>query len=110
MTFEAWTVVVVPFPFVDAPHAKPRPALVVSNRLFNEAHGQCLLAMITTAAQSRWASDHGIEDLVRAGLRRPCVVRLKLFTLESRIIDRDIGILGKADVTAVSKRMRDMLG
>lgn len=110
MTFEAWIVVVVPFPFIDVPHAKPRPAVVLSNRVFNENHGHCLLAMITTAARSKWASDHEIKELAEAGLHVPCVVRLKLFTLENRLIGRQIGVLGKMDRAAIGKQIRDMIG
>ena len=35
---ERFDVVVVPFPFVDSPTTKPRPALVLSTRAFNAAH------------------------------------------------------------------------
>lgn len=110
MISDAWSVVVVPFPFVDAPRSRTRPALVLSQRKFNEAHGHSLLAMITTAARSHWPSDHLIEDWADAGLRCPCVVRLKIFTLENRLLNRSIGVLGKVDRTAVSKQLRYMLG
>ena len=36
--YERFDVVVVPFPFVDSPTTKPRPALVLSTRAFNAAH------------------------------------------------------------------------
>ncbi|MGH6913367.1 MAG: hypothetical protein ACREH3_06630, partial [Geminicoccales bacterium] len=41
--------------------------------------------------------DHAIEELGPTGLRDPSVVRLKLFTLDNRILQRRIGRLGEAD-------------
>ena len=54
---QPFEVVVVPFPFVDRAVARRRPALVVSTEAFNAAHPATVLAMITTARASDWASD-----------------------------------------------------
>ena len=71
-------VVVVPFPFVDAQVVKHRPALVLSNRVFNASSGQSVLAMITSANQSTWPTDLEIADLEQAGLKHYSVVRWKI--------------------------------
>ncbi len=97
MICERWQVVVVPFPFVDAPIAKRRPALVLSNARFNGASGQTICAMITTAARNQWPNDHAINDIESAGLRTACVVRWKVFTLENALISRNVGSVGEAD-------------
>ena len=73
------------------------------------ANGHTLLAMITTASRSHWPSDHPVADLAGAGLRVPCVVRLKLFALENRLLDRLIGTLGPADREVISGRLAKML-
>ena len=96
-TFDHFDVVVVPFPFVDAPISKPRPALVLSHRRFNEANGHTVLAMITRATHTSWPSDHRLRDLAAAGLEHASVVRWKLFTLDNRIVLRGLGRLGDAD-------------
>ncbi len=110
MIFEAGDVVLVPFPFVDLPVARRRPAVVISGRAFNVAEHQSVLAMVTTAAGSSWSSDTPLSDLATAGLRRPCVVRLKVFTLENRLLDRRLGALGQADRAAVRQAVRSTLG
>ena len=97
MICEAGDVVLVPIPFVDLPVARRRPAVVISGRAFNEAEHQSVLAMVTTAAASSWASDTPLTDLPAAGLVAPCVVRLKIFTLENRLLERLLGALGQAD-------------
>jgi mRNA interferase MazF len=89
VTFDAYDVVVVPFPFTDRSSSKRRPALVVSRAdTFNQKIGQSVLAMITSASHSDWPLDTPITDLDTAGLPAPSVVRLKLFTLDHRLVIR----------------------
>lgn len=99
MICDSWDVVVTPFPFTDSPDSKRRPALVLSPEAFNQC-GYTLLAMITKADQSTWAGDTEIQH-EKAGLKHPCVVRMKLFTLDSRLILRKLGDLTQADRTRV---------
>lgn len=106
---ERHDVVVVPFPFIDSSDTKTRPALVLSSRAFNAAHGASVLAMITTAARSRWPSDIAI-DHTAAGLRAASVVRLKLFTLDNGMIARRIGTLAPPDRTTVGAALTNCLG
>jgi mRNA interferase MazF len=90
VTFEPFAVVVVPFPFTDRPAAKRRPALVVSASEFNDAHGQVILAMITTARRSDWPSDVPLRDWRKAGLTTQCRVRLGI-TAPARGTQLDFG-------------------
>ncbi len=100
MICEAWSVVVVPFPFVDKKEAKRRPALVLSKVEFNRA-GHSILAMVTTKAHHPWPGDVSIGDLESAGLKAECIVRFKVFTLDNRLIERQLGLLSKADRSTV---------
>ncbi len=101
MTFEKWDVVVVPFPFTDRNESKRRPALVLSNRKFN-GHGHTVMAMITSSAHGPWPGDTILGQYESAGLDRPCTVRLKLFTLDNRIVLERISRLSHADAKAVA--------
>jgi mRNA interferase MazF len=103
-------VVVVPFPFVDLPIAKRRPALVLSSESFNADNDHSVLVMITTAAGSSWPSDLAIADGDAAGLMRRSVIRWKLFTLPNRIILRRLGALADKDRSAVKRSARGFLG
>jgi mRNA interferase MazF len=107
-TGDQWEVVIVPFPFSTQPGSKRRPALVLSKRAFNQ-HGSTVLAMITTAGhhQTRaWPGDVTLTDLSAAGLNSPCLVRLKLFTLDNRLIVKKIGRLAAADRQQVSGKLQ----
>lgn len=90
-------VAVVPFPFVDMVVTKYRPALVLTAAGFNEANGNSILAMITTAKRSAWPSDLDIVDGEAAGLREASCIRWKVFTLSNDLIGRIAGKLGGQD-------------
>jgi mRNA interferase MazF len=104
---EAWDVVVVPFPFSERPGTKKRPALVLSRPSFNKA-GHTALAMITTRAHRPWPGDVEIEGLEQAGLPLPCIARLKLFTLDNRLLTR-LGSLSAADRRRVASALRSTI-
>lgn len=108
-TFRPGDVVVVPFPFVERSGAKRRPALVLSRQAF-EASGHAVLAMITTGARRSWPGDVELRDTADAGLYRPCIVRLKLFTLDRRLILRTTGLLSARDRRQVRGSLGRYLG
>ena len=98
MTFEAFDVVSVPFPFVDSSQSKRRPALVLSSATaFNAPTGHCVMAMITSAKNQPWSLDVPIKDLNAAGLPVASVVRMKVFTLDNRFVVGKIGALADKD-------------
>jgi len=99
--FRAFDVVAVPFPFTDRDAIKRRPALVISNVLFNKQHDQLVLVMITTTTNNVWPSDVSLTNWQEAGLKVACHFRLKLFTLDQNLISKTIGHLSSQDVKAV---------
>ena len=106
MTFEPWSVVVVPFPFSDRRHSKRRPAVMLSPLSFQEGHRVAVLGMVTDARNPPWPSDVAIENLEAAGLRSPSVFRAKLFTLDESLVLAQIGTLATTDRRAVAKSGR----
>lgn len=110
MICRPFDVVVVPFPFTDAASAKRRPALVVSrHEPFNAGSGCCVLAMITSEKNPPWPLDAPIKDLSSAGLEAASKVRMKLFTLDTRLILRKAGRLSPRDGKAVASALKRLL-
>lgn len=106
MICEPWVVVIVPFPFTEGPRTKRRPALALTTKAFNQ-NGHTVLAMITTKARPSWSGDSDISDYQLAGLRVPCIVRLKLFTLDNRLIlIKEAGRLSEMDRNKISQNIR----
>ncbi len=104
-----WDVVDVPFPFSDLPKSKRRKALVLSNKHFNRENGVSVLAMITSAEHSRWYLDVELAEWQKAGLRKFCVVRMKLFTLDNELIIGRVGQLTEKDSAKVTQAFKKVL-
>ena len=97
VTYEQCSVVVTPFPFTDKNATKKRPALIISEPDYQQKTGHATMLMITSAKHKRWHGDVEIKDLLAAGLPVPSVIRQKIFTIDLRLIIRQIGQLASED-------------
>jgi mRNA interferase MazF len=108
--FDAFDIVVVPFPYADRLAEKRRPALVISNRRL-VPFGLIWVAMITSAENAPWSCDVTIANFARAGLPAPSVVRTaKIACIEPGRIERRAGRLDKAAAEAVAQKLKGFLG
>ncbi len=105
MTCKPFDVVIVPFPFTDRRASKRRPALGLSSEAFSVASGHTVLAMITSADNPSWPI-----DAESAGLKSPSKVRMKLFTLDNRLILRKAGSLSAKDRRSIATAIDKLLG
>jgi mRNA interferase MazF len=109
MIFNPFDIVVVPFPFSDSPKFKRRKALVISTAEFNLRNGHSVLLMITSAPLSKWFLDVPISDLAGTGLNKPCVVRMKTFTLDHGLILEICGRLQSKDIALVQSALTKVI-
>src|SRR5579872_6307421 len=108
--YDRFDVVIVPFPFTDRQSTKRRPALVLSSEAELQSQvGHSILAMITSQDTPDWPHDVPIRDLEAAGLSSASKVRMKLFTLDDRLILKKHGSLSEEDQRAVAKTLKKIL-
>jgi len=111
VTYNCYDVVKVPFPFTDHQTSKCRPALIISvAEPFNNLIEHSIMAMITSAKQSAWPLDTQITDLKSAGLPAKSLIRLKLFTLDHRLIINSLGHLSTRDQTIFKQHFYTLIG
>jgi mRNA interferase MazF len=111
VAYKPYEVVVVPFPFTDRKADRRRPALILSDdSKFNQPSGHVVLAMITSQKNPDWPLETTITSIRRTGLTAPSKVRMKLFTLDSRLIVKKIGTLTNRDKKAVENALQRLLG
>jgi len=67
------------------------------------------MAMITSADNPPWPLDVTVKDIAQAGLPTSSVIRMKLFTLDNRLIIRRIGSLSGSDRRMLEKSFRRLL-
>jgi len=106
MLCSRFDIVEVPFPFSDLPRSKRRKALVLSDSVFNQKNASSLLLMITSATRSAWHLDVSLAQWGQAGLRKPCLARMKLFTLDNRLLLSKVGHLTEDDQRRVTQALR----
>lgn len=97
MIYNPFDVVELPFPFSDLSASKKRKALVISSKQFNETSGAVTVVMITSRANSDWPGDVELNDWGKAGLKKPCYIRLKFFTADKSMFIGKVGTLSKKD-------------
>jgi len=110
MIYEPFDIIEVPFPFSDLPRAKRRKALVISTQEFNKRNGNTILMMITSAEHSKWFNDVSISNWMKSGLKKPCIARMKLFTLDNRLIILKTGHLTTEDQNRIRHALISSLG
>lgn len=98
MIYHCFEIVKIPIPFTDQQAIKNRPALIISSaRSFNCYIDYSAIAMTTSVKHSAWPLDTIISDLKSAGLPVASLIRLKLFTLDHRLIIKSLGHLSTQD-------------
>jgi mRNA interferase MazF len=107
MICDAGDVVVISFPGSKESAAKPRPALVVSQRDFNQ-QGCSILTMITDARHPPRPFDSSIRH-ESVGLKLESIVRMKLFTVENDQILKRLGDLSGQDRQRFLANLRKLL-
>ncbi len=109
--YDIFDVVRIPFPFSDLNVIKTRPVLVLSSyEIFGKESGCSVTAMITSATNSSFPLDVPITNPAKAGLKKKfCLVRMKFFTIDNRLIEEKVGTLDRHDRKAVSKALRQLM-
>ncbi|MBA4164750.1 MAG: growth inhibitor PemK [Erythrobacter sp.] len=88
--FRAGDVVWVPFPFVEVPRLRDRPAVVVSVQQPAERIRLLWVIMVTSAVNKGWEGDVSLESRhSECGLNVPCVIRCaKIATIEAARVSK----------------------
>jgi mRNA interferase MazF len=82
--------------------------LALSSERFSADSGHTVFAMITSADNPPWPMDVAF-DPVSSGLRSASKMRMKLFTLDNRLILRKAGSLSAGDRQAVASALHKLL-
>ena len=107
MIYNAFDIVAVPFPFTDSAQSKKRPALVLSSaKKFGGLAGHSVMLMITSARNEPWPLDVLIADQDTSGLTNPSVARMKMFTIDNRLIIKKVGSLSSKDQKELKKALK----
>jgi len=101
-----------PFPYSDPTQSKRRPVCVVSTERLNEGP-DVIVAMITSSRvrfERPGLGDVPLQDWEAAGLLAQSTLRVgRLHTMETRLLEGQLGSLGDRDLVAVRTALRAVL-
>lgn len=95
MNVQQKEIVLLPYPFSDLEGTKVRPAIVVSNNIFNRKSDDCIMVPLTTVIKDEpYSVIINQEDLTSGKLLKPSRVRAdKIFTVEKDLIMMKICVI-----------------
>lgn len=95
MNVQQRDIVLLPYPFSNLEGTKVRPALIVSNDLFNKKSSDCIMVPLTTVIKDEpYSLIINQEDLSSGKLLKSSRIRAdKIFTVEKNLIVMKIGII-----------------
>ncbi len=106
MTYEQWDIILIPFPFTNLAVTKKRPALIVSPAEFNTAFEAAIIMFITSNLSAYGLmGDYKIKKWKKAGLPKPSMSRMKLATVDKKIIIKKFGHLKERDIKAIQEKL-----
>jgi len=111
MPFDFGDIVLVAFPFTSQTASKRRPAVVVSNRSYNEAKPDVVIMAVTSQLRPNPAlGETWIGQWETAGLLKPSAVKPVFATIERSLLTRQLGTLTADDQTALRTAIGEVLG
>ncbi len=108
--YKKWDVLVTAFPFADELRSKKRPTVCVA--CLNPAEGIELywLLMVTSTHLKGWKGDVEINDVKKAGLPIPSIVRTsKVACVDASFIERKAGTTDIKTKTHVRAALQKLL-
>lgn len=103
--YKKWEIVLVPFPFTDLSASKKRPALIISPDDYNNEL-DIIIAFITSKIDVKpRLGDYHIKEWKKANLPKPSMIRMKLATIDKKIIVKKLGELSNTDIEIFIKEL-----
>lgn len=98
-------IVLIPYPFSNLEDKKVRPALIVSNNIFNKKSEDCILVPLTSVIRNEPYSIIINQENLSSGklIRRSRIKVDKIFSIEKEKIVFKIGILNDQIFNKVKK-------
>ncbi|OGI15243.1 hypothetical protein A3K63_04200 [Candidatus Micrarchaeota archaeon RBG_16_49_10] len=111
-TYEAGDIVLVPFPFTDLSGMKKRPALVVSNNMYNRSSEDFIICSITSNLQNR---EHSVlissSDLESGFIPKTSIVKVNnIHNFKQGLALKKIGRVKKKVLKEVKEKLFELMG
>lgn len=111
MGFEFGDILLVPFPFTSQAASKKRPAVVVSNRAYNDSKPDVVVMAVTSQLRPMpILGEVWLQDWRGAGLLKPSAIKPIFATLKQVLVIRSLGALTLVDCETLRQSIGKILG
>ena len=110
MRFEQKDIVLIPYPFTDQKGVKIRPAIIVSNNIFNMKCQDCIAVPLTSVIKNEsYSLIINQDDLESGRLIRQSRARIdKLFAVNKSLITRSVGKINDETFSRIRKELNEI--
>lgn len=108
-SFKRGDVVLAHVVFTDGTSTKKRPAIVVSGSKYHKEREEIIVVAISSNTKRTLFGDVLLQEWQRAGLLYPSTSTGIFFTIKKDLVERRLGTLTSADLTAVEKNLSEVL-
>lgn len=106
MKYSQWEIVYIKFPFTDLSDYKVRPALVISNALYNEKDNVFLVGIFWNQGIKEYSLELEAKDLISGAMLKKSYFRFQnMFSLDKKLIVRKIGVLQNSKLKEIVARV-----
>ncbi len=108
------TIVLINAHFTDLSSTKIRPALVISNEVYNTKQDDVVLILMTSNTSRLNPDDYVLKDsdpeFKNTGLRQTSAFRVgKIITLHKKLLNSKLGYVGPNTLKEIENRLRNLL-
>ncbi len=104
LKIEQRDIVLIPFPFSDQTSKKVRPALVISNNLFNRSQDLIVLGITTNITKDYYTESIEKEDLEIKSIEERCCVKIEnILKIDKRLVIKKIDSIHEAKFQKILK-------
>ncbi|BAQ60901.1 hypothetical protein GM3708_1307 [Geminocystis sp. NIES-3708] len=107
MSYSKYDIILVRYPFSDLSSSKVRPAIVI-----NASHSSMdyFIVPLSSRTQNLLAGEFILKDWQSGGLNVESSVKRGIFTIESTLIIKKIGVLTSEDINTLEQSLKQWLG
>jgi mRNA interferase MazF len=107
MNLKQKELVLLPYPFSDLKGTKVRPALVISNNIFNNRSDDCIMIPLTTVIKDTpYSILINQENLSSGRLIKPSRIRVdKIFTIQKNLVKMKIGVVNNVVFNKIKSKI-----
>ncbi len=103
-------VIIVEVKFSDGSGSKLRPALIISDRLYNKSRDEVIVSAITSNVERSFVGDTEITSWEKAGLKVPSLATAIIQTVKKKLIKKQLGVIDKKEFSQIEKNIAEALG